>query len=355
MKKLKKILSITICLVFTFVLFTTTVSAEENKQTTQSTITSEKTAYIDSILKEYLLLEKHTPSDDYYISNSYQINYFNSNTVDNATEIYFVFKDNDVIGMLTVGYNNDEYISKYSKLSNDVITDLYADKTPFALGYEDDDLYAYYNNQLIALLNDATTDIDLSAKSITAQVIVKERSYVFVQSRSTTPTTNILSVSHVANASTSSGKGLCWAANIAMKVNFHRNYVVTLSALDIYNILNNRYSGTPIGTPLWIKRGYDLFNINYTYTDSGLTSSQVVSAINNNKPIDIGVKNDTSAHGVLIVGYSVYINRAIYVINDPNIHSGNVYQDVSYAAMNYPHLFTYIGNDTYDDWYESYY
>jgi len=350
MKKLKKILSITICLVFTFVLFTTTVSAEENKQTTQTTITSEKTAYIDSILKEYLLLEKHTPSDDYYISNSYQINYFNSNTVDNATEIYFVFKDNDVIGMLNVGYNNNEYTSKYSRISNDVVSTLFAEKTPFALGYVSDDLYVYYNNQLVPLLNNATTDIDMSVKSISTKSVIKERNYSFTQIRSSALFNKVLNVTHVDNAlNPYTGDGLCWAACVAMKANYQNNYSSPLIAVGVLQLLRSKYEsryGMPVGTMVWVQRAYDYFNINSNGSMSGLTASQVSSIINNNKPIQIHlqgnlVSNGTSvSHAVLIIGCTIFSDHAIYIIDDPNLPERQ-YQSVSSTAMTNPNAFLY--------------
>lgn len=358
MIRIKRIVSVITVFVLMFVLFTNTVTASSLDELS---VYDEVNQYIDSVLKDYLELEGYSSGEIFYISNSFEVNIFDDNTIDSNREFFFIFKDNIVIGMITVGYFNNEYSSKYTRLNNEIIEELFISKTPFAVGYSSDNLFIYYNDVFVPLCSSEEADIDSSTCDISIQTILQNRNYRFVQSRSTVLFNKVLDVEYVSNdINPYTGAGLCWAATLAMKVNGHRDNVNPLSALVVLQLLRNKYEseyGMPTGTPEWIMRGYGYFGIACTYVSDGLTASEVSNVINNDKPIDIGLKRNggKAGHGVVIAGCTIYSNHAIYVISDCNIETGYQYQDVSYSAMSNPDSFIYYGQYTYDDWYESYY
>lgn len=82
-------------------------------------------------------------------------------------------------------------------------------------------------------------------------------------------------------------------------------------------------------------------------------SGIVSNAIRDNKPLQISVRNSSTAHAVVISGVIIYENAATYIIVDPNI-SSKVYQDVTNAEMSDASKFVYYGQKTYTDWYRTF-
>ncbi len=376
MKNIKKTISLLTCFVLTFMLATTNVCAIQLSKTDTSDI---KMEYIETRLKDYLLMDGYSSSDSFFISNSFSINYYENNSVDSLAEIYFIFKDNAVISMLTVMNINNEYTSRYSKLSSSIISNLFNSNTPFSVGYIDDDLCVCFNNQIVSLNSNTEINTDPNQINATSQTITKAKGYYFVQTRSSLLFSKTLDIDIVANGTSPyDGTGMCWAATIAMKVNYlNPTYNNSLNARAVLELLRMKYTtsiyGYPIGTKAWIQRGFNYFNISCTTFDRGLSTSEVSNQIQNNNPIFIALKRDSDesekeeegdyvAHAVLIVGCSVYSDHAIYVIADSNALEYH-YQDVSYAAMSnpdefiyyYPHWYTGDIIYTYPTWYLSIY
>ena len=134
-----------------------------------------------------------------------------------------------------------------------------------------------------------------------------------------------------------------------MKINYTKGK--SLTARDVYYAMYNKYSSEPVGNMTWYKRMYPYYGISATYYEDGVGTGTVSTAINNNKPVQISVKNSTSSHAVVISGITIYTDHSVYTICDPNKNS-KVYQNVSYAAMSDPSQFYY---GSYTDWYRTIY
>lgn len=141
-------------------------------------LSSQKNAYIDSILVDYLSLSGNKPGDDYYISNPFGGYSFDGLEPDENSEMIFIFKGDTVIGMMNISYDN-QFISSYSSIYEEVISPLYADNIPFAIVSVSGNVYAYYQNKLVPIYNDFTTTMDTTNIIIPTKHIIKERNFSF--------------------------------------------------------------------------------------------------------------------------------------------------------------------------------
>lgn len=54
------------------------------------------------------------------------------------------------------------------------------------------------------------------------------------------------------------GVGICWAA-VVSSIAAYRTDAVALSALNLYNILDDKYLGSPTGNVTWVKRAFNYY------------------------------------------------------------------------------------------------
>ena len=351
MKKIKKLMSVILCFLLTLQLFTTAIAMDNEANPTHNI-----NEYVNSVLKEYLVLQDYYSFANIYISNSFNVYDFGNNSTVSDRNVYFIFDNDDVIGMLTVVNNQNDFGSKYSVISNSFLSELYTNQSELAIGYENEYLFAVSNGEYYSFLNNTNLSVSVNSLTVDTQVLKKARAYNAVIPRDTILFDKQLSVNHVSNANNpTTGAGLCWAACVAMKVNYQTYRTAQLNSIGVYQLLKSKYGGNPIGNMTWYKRAYPYFNVSCTYLTRGLGTGEVSDIINLNIPIQIGLSTDDSAHAVLIVGCRIYSNHAIYSINDPNDPEVQ-YQDVTYNAMSNPDYFVYYANTkTYTSWNKSIY
>lgn len=324
-------------------------------------------AYINQRVGNYLYLEGYTDLSAISISNSFDIYDFNKGIIINNRSINFVINDNNIIGILIVGFVNNDYSSMYMAVESDILTEYYVNNIPFAIGYSNGYFVLVHNGLAINL--DGYLISNITIPSIyNEMLIVANRPCNAVQSRSAlfNKQLNVARRNNEINAD--NGKGLCWAACIAMKVDYQSTSINYLMTLAVYNHLKSAYNpsvyGFPVGNLVWYNRAYSYYQTGCTVYTRGLGAGEVSNYINQNKPIQISLSGDIGNHDVIISGCTIYSNHAIYTIIDPNPEAGNgtgkVYQDVSLQAMSDPDYFVYYGDhenygDAYmfNDWYLS--
>lgn len=137
-----------------------------------------------------------------------------------------------------------------------------------------------------------------------------------------------LNVSHVSNNyAVNGGNGICWAATIAMKVNFLKG--TNYSALDIYNYAKNNLNST-VGSMTTVQNLYSAFGISVTATNNQtnfLTNQEAWNILKNSgSPIDLaiyGYENSSGTgteryHQVLLTGMTIGSTGLSYQFFCPN-------------------------------------
>lgn len=143
---------------------------------------------------------------------------------------------------------------------------------------------------------------------------------------------------------------------MASKVNYQKGY--NLSALDVYNLLDSSFIGTPEGTIFWISRAYPLYNVGVSVISDSVGASLCYNLLSSGKPLHIHLEGTKIDHAVLIAG--VYFldtsgTGGIYTLMDPNVPS-LVSIAVQPSVIQNGSGFNYVTyGSTYTNWYETIY
>lgn len=279
--------------------------------------------YALSVVDEYLF-NNNISLENIFISSPFQVE--NEKTGLKIKDIYIVFQSDTIIGLLSVANKNEKYYSSFQLNSNDYIQKAYNNKKRIAFKIYDDALYISDGEDLtpISAVNNSR-QISIQAPIDKMQII--SRVYNLSTSERQISSNDYyyqkyLNVPFVANNSLNGG--ICWAASIASKCNFKNSS--NLSALTVYYDLIAEYNATPNGAPLWVQRGYGLYNVNCTFIDHMVNCAALYTQIYNDNPVDIVISGADGAHQVLICGLQLnYDGTAYYRIRDCNYFD---YQDV---------------------------
>lgn len=288
-----------------------------------------------------------------YLSQAYAV--YDTDIQSISHYVYFVQKDENIIGRLIVYWDENMYHSIYINGSISNIDK----KTPFKLFQSSNSMFIRVNNTNFFISGEKENINFTEEIPVTAKCLQDNNIIIYPFKGRSSMTHYYLDVPYVANRT---DKGWCWAACIAARVNYHQK--TSYSAEDIFNACNapgtQRPSGTPKGFSQWIQYGYSLYGINTTIVHSGRTFAQICDLLSRNIPIYCGVDNGVDGHAILLIGvHQEGTSTNIYMFRDPNISSGivsiNVNSDVLYDSS----LFSYYTNmpnaTIYNNWSESIY
>lgn len=270
--------------------------------------------------------------------------------------IYFLLSGTDAIARLDV-YDGEEQHSCFSLMedANICVGDelqIYLNDGGLFCRTEDEDIFLAGENSVGC--EDVNLEID--GQELTAKYPLE------LSGTSRSVRAYNIPLQYVANAATSSGAGLCWAACIASRANYEKGFQLTAS--NVYSAAcassaPGKPSGVPYGTVEWIRYTYSIMGISTTYTSVGKTKNEVASIVANQKPIlcciyrtegerDIG-------HGVLLKGYYIDDSVCVYFFMDPNCKSDVTVVVDSDAQSNSSILVYSNGYQEYDNWRTSIY
>lgn len=340
--KIRRILSLALVFVVINCIITFNVTADNSRDNF-----GDFEDYTRSTLGDMLLLDGFQTGDSYKLSNAFTVYNFDTNTIVDNQKVYFVINDSNVVGIYSFYEIDDTFTCNYTPILLNHIDNISDLNMPIVVGYRKDILYILSENEVIYNSVDDYITFKWQTFNLThCEFATVRPNYEFIiQSLKTRATVynKQLDVKIVSNTtSPKSGKGVCWAACVAMKVNYTKSK--NLSALTVYYDMYNKYHTEPYGNMDWYKKAYPYYGITAKYISGGIGSGDVSTAINNNKPIQIGLSRSGAAHAVIISGITIYSDHAVYTICDPN-KTGCVYQYVSYGAMSDPSQF-YYGNYT---------
>lgn len=317
----------------------------------ESEKTDSKLEYAESAAALYLN-SYDVDDNSIYLSQSYNV--YNLDEEENSNDLYIVFEDDTIIGMLSVTEINGEFYSSFEFNSFDGLQSVYDKNESISFVSSDEKLYVeesceaydvYDQNNTVSYNFSVTTEAELEKS-------YKVESAVSLYSTSVHTYKKNLPVPIVQNESINGG--LCWAAAIASKVDYLNTS--TYIARDIYYTLKGVYGSTPSGIPLWITRGYDYYGISTTTLYRMLDCVEVLNSINSDNPIHIDLFNSSVGHSVLISGITINADGSgIYRLVDSNKMSYVdviVPADVMTADSNFVYATSY--GYTFDRWERSY-
>lgn len=309
-------------------------------------------AYAECILPTYL--KSYDINDDsIYISDSYSV--YNTESDYAGNDIYIVFEDNTIIGILSVTNINGDFYSSFEYSTFDVLQNLYEDNEAITFIGNDQKLYVADESDTFEVYDNAeSVNCNFAVNSGTEL----ERTYKVdipqVMERQVVPVQRNLSVPIVRNT-TVNDVGICWAAAIASKVDYLKG--TTLSALDVFNALATAYNTIPAGSKEWTECGYEYYNIPCTYKGSMMNCVEVYNNIVNNNPIHISLSSIDGNHAVILSGITINSDGSgIYRLIDSN-RNAPVNVVVSADTMTADADFVYSTNYGYvfTSWYRSFY
>ncbi len=304
----------------------------------------------------YIMLTQGCVEDEVYVSNGFEV------LGESDLKIYFVFVDNECLGELCVFDVNGELMSSYVELESSSISVLYENDIPFCLVNFEDTLYAYSvslgecfvvvgqgdDNQEKVLEKTYSTVSALEESQIELELLeisTKQKAEI----SATSANYYTLSVPIVQNSKVS-GEGICWCASIA-SIGAYRTGTTAMTAKSLYNILDGKYDGTPIGDEEWEGYAFDYFDISYTHISTGLEYSYVVKALKWDRPImaSITSSNEECCHAIVICGYSTTTTDGYYYyqIMDPNVTNSYVTVKINSSSSTFGYTY---GSCVYTKW-----
>ncbi len=331
-------------------------------------INNEEILFVEKVLPDFLNLEGYFGSE-IWVTDSYAVYDLNNSTTIQNKNIYFVFDHDEIIGRLYVDYINGQFQANFATINSTVLNDVYNSNSNFIFGIYDKNEIVQCDNISVSLSSkkfDLINDLDLIS---TTNHIEKKTKIRFPDQVNSTLLYNkqLSGITWVENEEDFKGNGLCWAATIAMKQmreSGSKNWKNLWAQAVFYNLYMHVKDDTlPSGNMHWYQIAYPYFEYpNVSYLNSGLISSGISHALDNNRTIHADLfrtnKNGTeyiSGHTVLITGMSIYNDHGVYTIYDCNNETSHYsYQWVSPEALGNAKKFVYTcpydSNISYTTW-----
>ena len=276
------------------------------------------------------------------------------NNPDPNSRTFFLFQNGKCMGKLVATYVNGEYASSFTPYEIPAVTEAYENNEPFALALEGYSimLITAEKAEIISGSDELFAEIEIADDLQTSNteysvIICSAIANTFYGDSVNVADNVILNLPHVSNYTFPNGTGLCWAASISSICAYQTN-TSPMSALDLYNALDEMYVGTPMGFDLWEKRAFAYFDISAKY-DTSLSFTQTATLLRADKPIYISLTDGNSHyHGVALCGYINVPNSTSYKykLMDPNVSSYGTTYVISTSNQN----FTYVEGYTYTTW-----
>lgn len=345
---MKKLLSIILCAI----MLIATASPAFANEPINDNVNVGLEAYANEVIAEYIPISMGTvdETDTFFLTQGYRV----INNPDPNSRTFFLFRNGKCEGKLTASYVNGEYASSFTQYEIPAVTEAYENNEPFALALEGYSimLITAEKAEIISGSDELFAEIEIADDLQTSNteysvIICSAIANTFYGDSVNVADNVILNLPHVSNYTFPNGTGLCWAASISSICAYQTN-TSPMSALDLYNALDEMYVGTPMGFDLWEKRAFAYFDISAKY-DTSLSFTQTATLLRADKPIYISLTDGNSHyHGVALCGYINVPNSTSYKykLMDPNVSSYGTTYVISTNSNN----FTYVGTYTYTTW-----
>lgn len=341
-------------LVLTFPIETVVTAYDTTNQSQYKTSIND---YIQDILPFYINSEFDGTLPSVYVSNQYNLYDFNDLSKGNEV-VYFVFDQNEIIGLFTVSEYKGNFYSSFEKKTKDNTANYF---NQLQANYENSINIMIGNDNGAFMIREESLPNARQKNTTVLSAIEKSQEILISPLSDSSLYYKQLNTTAVANSTSDSGAGLCWAATIAVRFNYRNlSNTTRLTSYYVYKKLQGSYKAEPTGTSLWVLRGYSTFSHNIPSTSAYsemLTYSEITTQLKNDNPIHMHLTNNTDkAHAVLLSGIKIYNGHCIYYIDDPN-KTSHIAVYVSSDTMQAKSDFIYAASSTtvYSSWYYSFY
>lgn len=269
--------------------------------------------YVEYIIPRHLNAQSITFDGVLDYSEPIALYDFAANEVIGST-VFFMY-DGEFVGSLEVYGSDGDYSSSFSTYITDDIINSYQNEEPIAIGYVDYSLLMYSSvDGYIHINGEENYDTPNSVPADLAQIVmtgIAETDYIVPYS---VATVKLRGISHVDNSSTYDN-GECWAAAVAMKLNYHLG--LHLTADKIYEDLMEA------GLETRALSAYEYYGYDATILAESLSIDEAFFILkDDSKPIIMIIKRTgaTTSHAVVLYGIVIENNKsATFTIDDPNI------------------------------------
>ncbi len=298
----------------------------------ESTSNSSMGEYIDLAMSNYIIAAGLDADANYTVTNAIPVFAEGDQTPLGYT--VFLIGEDGTVGEMGVYQNNGSYTSVFS-LNPDLDKHCIMQGNISIIVNEGGKWLCNENNEVVSLAENADDDFAPTSFDNGTAVMLNYftiNSECLISPMGDTGTTLgrvSLNVSYVENYTgydVNNGNGICWAATIAMKVNYLKGK--SLDAKAVYDLAEEKLNSTE-GTISTVKGVYKEYGINVTSktTSSGfITNQQAWDLLNDNDPIDLAIigylnsnyTGEEHYHQVLLTGMTIGTTGLSYEFYCPN-------------------------------------
>ena len=304
-------------------------------------------SYVEEVLPLYLSSRDLPYDNTYSFSSPFIINF--TSFQNDSDYYYFVFQDNDVIGKILVSEENGEFYSSFDMNVPKELQNYYDNSSDIYISVEGDTTWVVSEDDCTPLENES--DVEYSGYRYQGSAIDKYETvdYSAPLLRRSTQLADIKlsSFPTVRNEKVNGKYVLCWAACIAMSVNYLQDD--NLTAMDVYKEIGS--PAKPEGYSSNINKAFAAYNLSKTKYSSALTPNQVYQSLKNDKPVfvDVEATDKSMAHALEVFGITISNDKTVYTFMDPSILTGDAARSViatgnpSTASTTFKYVHTYDG------------
>lgn len=274
----------------------------------------------------------------------------------------FIFEDNELLGKTEVYETEDGYVSAFDTYITDDLFSAYQSGEEIAMGYINSNLFMYNDsNGYVYIEGFGKYDLPLETPQILNTITVWSNTSPDLGVPYATLASVKLDVRHIDNSTTYNSNGSCWAACVAMKLNYQMKWNLdadtVFEAADDWKLTLWEFGSTDLSVTLenegevFRKYGY---NVNETATH--MTHSEIYNILKNNKPLAISMNMNNSANGhqIIIKGLTLESASSTYFVDDPNYLEEKSFVLNGNPSQTYP-SFYYQYSGGYDNWRYTFY
>ncbi len=277
--------------------------------------------YLNDVVPVYLEARGFSNTSTYYVSNVFDIL---SDDIQHSSYA-FVFENDNMIGKLELHKTDGKYNSSFDTYIQDEVVGMYSRNENIAFVADEEYIFVVSETDSVALDVDETIKYK---KRINLQSPIKKTYAIEFPKASTTYSMRSATLGYktlnnfpfVPNEQVNNSYVLCWAACVAMAINYldNRGYN-PLSASDVSTKI-----GTTSGTVTAVKNAYKAYNHPVTLSSSAATPDRVFQDLSNGKPLTIFIEDSSKGlyHAVEIYSVYIYTDKTVYTFYDPSILSG---------------------------------
>lgn len=310
------------------IFFAVTIMLSTNTVYASETLSAEQDEYINHILPRYLEVG-NISFNNIKISEAINLTDINADINNEAIGTFLITQDDALIARLNLTYSENSFHSSFVIDNNTTITKAIQSNLPLAFSIDSGEFTAHIFENSFQPLNDSTrsmyTNLTFTSFEVPDEYIPLAMTSEYNVSLDVDPLTS----------PNGTEEQLCWATCIAMVSNYRTGS--SYDANDIYEALDNEYSGTPSGTNTWYERGFDYCGMSYEY-DTSMNFTDLINALADERPVifDIYPKwYSTSGHATVLSGINGSYTSAVYTFCDPTdglVFIADIIDDFYYDA-----------------------